>query len=395
MVKRPPAGHPGIAIALEREAQGLSIAELARRSGVPAASISNYERGVGRPSRIKARKLAEALGKTTEELFGPGELTQEPVSRLTTGREAAGLQIYQLSDITGIPSDSLSNYEHGKGRPSRYAARKIAEALDMTVEAIFGYGDINEGIFAIKPGDSPSRRARKRRHLTLEALSGQLRMTISNLSQIERGEINPPLDVQERMARALSEDRDNLFGPYGPRETVLPTDSKLTRARKEAGLSKLALARVSGIHDSQLRRYESGKYFPNLDNLRALCKALNKRPFEIFVLPGTPLEQARVGRLLDPKTVADKIGVTVERYTRYERNKQLVPHSVAVDLARLFNVPQHMLFEPKRVRPPVLPDQLECANCRDPYDPRTNNACPHCGYSKANTLRFRARHKLR
>ena len=52
-----------------RERQGLSQTDLAERSGVTQATISNLEQG--RPARfVTMRKLAEALGVKTAELVG-------------------------------------------------------------------------------------------------------------------------------------------------------------------------------------------------------------------------------------------------------------------------------------------------------------------------------------
>lgn len=49
---------------------------------------------------------------------------------------------------------------------------------------------------------------------------------------------------------------------------------RLARLRKERGLTQKALAEASGVHATQIQRYESGAYQPTLDALRRLARAL-------------------------------------------------------------------------------------------------------------------------
>lgn len=57
----------------KRQEAGLTQAELAKRAGVTARTIQNYELGSRRPSNMEvAEKLAEALGTSTAWLLGRG-----------------------------------------------------------------------------------------------------------------------------------------------------------------------------------------------------------------------------------------------------------------------------------------------------------------------------------
>lgn len=49
---------------------------------------------------------------------------------------------------------------------------------------------------------------------------------------------------------------------------------RLARLRKERGLTQKALAEASGVHATQIQRYESGAFEPTLDALRRLARAL-------------------------------------------------------------------------------------------------------------------------
>lgn len=58
---------------VQRQARGLSLGELARRSGVSKASLSNLETGAGNPSLETLWRIAGALGLPLGELLGEDE----------------------------------------------------------------------------------------------------------------------------------------------------------------------------------------------------------------------------------------------------------------------------------------------------------------------------------
>ena len=59
-----------------RESKGLSQRELAKRSGVPSATINRLERGNDRPSFKDAKKLADALALDPKELIAQPKATR-------------------------------------------------------------------------------------------------------------------------------------------------------------------------------------------------------------------------------------------------------------------------------------------------------------------------------
>jgi putative transcriptional regulator len=54
---------------VEREARGWTQAELAARVGVSRKTINTIENGIFVPSTLTALKIAEAFGRSVEELF--------------------------------------------------------------------------------------------------------------------------------------------------------------------------------------------------------------------------------------------------------------------------------------------------------------------------------------
>src|SRR6201987_3155000 len=63
----------GMALRLARQARGFSQQQLAGMAGVSRQAVSAVEAGHSDPSLRVAFALAQALGMTVEEPFGPGE----------------------------------------------------------------------------------------------------------------------------------------------------------------------------------------------------------------------------------------------------------------------------------------------------------------------------------
>ena len=65
----------------ERQRQGLTVTALSSRSGVSFGLISQVERGLGNPSFLALKRLAEALGIPLARLFAGGAVRDELVVR--------------------------------------------------------------------------------------------------------------------------------------------------------------------------------------------------------------------------------------------------------------------------------------------------------------------------
>ena len=66
-------GSTGANLRLARQARGFSQQQLASMAGVSRQAVSAVESGHSDPSLRVALALAQALGMSVEELFGPGE----------------------------------------------------------------------------------------------------------------------------------------------------------------------------------------------------------------------------------------------------------------------------------------------------------------------------------
>src|ERR1700727_3829497 len=66
-------GTAGAGLRMARQARGFSQQQLAGMAGVSRQAVSAVESGHSDPSLRVALALAQALGMSVEELFGPGE----------------------------------------------------------------------------------------------------------------------------------------------------------------------------------------------------------------------------------------------------------------------------------------------------------------------------------
>jgi transcriptional regulator with XRE-family HTH domain len=78
--------HPDVAglgreLRHERQRQGLSLSALSQRSGVSFGLISQLERGLGNPSYLALKRLAEALGIPMARLLDGGSVRDDLVVR--------------------------------------------------------------------------------------------------------------------------------------------------------------------------------------------------------------------------------------------------------------------------------------------------------------------------
>ncbi|MGH3294325.1 MAG: helix-turn-helix transcriptional regulator, partial [Trebonia sp.] len=75
-------GSTGANLRLARQARGFSQQQLASMAGVSRQAVSAVESGHSDPSLRVALALAQALGLSVEELFGPGE-PADPVTAVS------------------------------------------------------------------------------------------------------------------------------------------------------------------------------------------------------------------------------------------------------------------------------------------------------------------------
>ncbi len=106
--------HP---IKRQRAIQRLSLRELARRSGVPAGTLSGIERGTREPQIVTLAKIADALGVDVEELIAPKvrtpPLSESPEfkARVEAASESGLWELYKELESERIDL-GLAHHDH-------------------------------------------------------------------------------------------------------------------------------------------------------------------------------------------------------------------------------------------------------------------------------------------
>ena len=124
----------GMALRLARQARGFSQQQLAGMAGVSRQAVSAVESGLSDPSLRVALALAQALGMTVEELFGPGNPVSPVAARSVAplGDEGARVTLAPIGDefvalpLSGdlvsragfLPADGLACRPVGSGNHS-------------------------------------------------------------------------------------------------------------------------------------------------------------------------------------------------------------------------------------------------------------------------------------
>ncbi len=76
------------------------------------------------------------------------EVSQPDGARLRLARQARGLSQQQLAGVAGVTRQAVSAVESGHSDPSLRVALGLARALGMTVEELFGPGDLGDPVLA-------------------------------------------------------------------------------------------------------------------------------------------------------------------------------------------------------------------------------------------------------
>ena len=76
------------------------------------------------------------------------ENSQPDGTRLRLARQARGLSQQQLAGVAGVTRQAVSAVESGHSDPSLRVALGLARALGMTVEELFGPGDLGDPVLA-------------------------------------------------------------------------------------------------------------------------------------------------------------------------------------------------------------------------------------------------------
>ena len=156
------------------------------------------------------------------------------------------------------------------------------------------------------------RACRRARGLTLGALALRTGLATSTLSRWESGAFQPGMAELETTLTVLdvsATERMTLLPLVKAPRTVhhlrhaaaelLPASGDLLRAmRLRKGWTQEQTARLAGVSQATLARWERTEVWPNLLHLHTLCTVLDAREPEIVVLTAGPVFSTRSLRIL-------------------------------------------------------------------------------------------------
>ena len=96
----PPAARIAASLRALRQRQGLSVAQLAERSGIARATVTKLEAGQGNPTIDTLYALADTLGAALGDLIGEPTATRVEVIRSGEGDRVRGAVSARLLDRT-------------------------------------------------------------------------------------------------------------------------------------------------------------------------------------------------------------------------------------------------------------------------------------------------------
>lgn len=177
------------------------------------------------------------------------------------------IKLEELSDKTGLPLAHLRKIVDGEVAPSSSTLACLLTALDLknedtTIEEI--------GLYANGIGDR-IRALREDKGFNQEDLSHTLEISVTYLSEIERGTKVPSLQTLQLISNYFMIPISLLIGT---KSKISATAKKIKKARELKDYSQKNLAQKSGLSTGMIAQLESGKVQPSLKTVEKLSQAL-------------------------------------------------------------------------------------------------------------------------
>lgn len=169
------------------------------------------------------------------------------------------------------------------------------------------------------------RDTRKCRNLSLQDLAKKASISVSYLSEIERGKKQPSLETVNKLSQALNISKEGLFSD-SPRSSMSGSSlgERLYLFRKRKGLSLSELAKKVGISKTYLCQIEGQNVMPSISTLKEIAKALDICPVDLMTsgsYVGYKVKKVRTERGLTQAELAKKASVSTGLIGQIESGK--------------------------------------------------------------------------
>lgn len=191
-------------------------------------------------------------------------------------REERGYTLQDLARRAKLSLSYLSEIERGSKRPSLKTIDKLAVALNVSKTQLIE-GELTDT--GLNLGEK-IRLIRNDKNLSLQELADKAGISLSYLSEIERGTVYPALNTLKRVADGLNVSTTSIMGHEGS------LGHKLKHLREEYGLTQAQLANLAGVTAGLIGQIEQGKVQPSLKTLEKLAEVMGVSPCYFIMEPG-------------------------------------------------------------------------------------------------------------
>lgn len=139
-----------------REEAGITQTELSKYVGCSGQVISNVERGYTKPNTELINKLAEYFHVPADYILGltkskwaadnPYTASSELCSQLKACMTRAGMNVQQLSDLSGVDTSLCNEILNNSVKPNIDTLAKLAITLNTTIDYLIGQSTYHAAI---------------------------------------------------------------------------------------------------------------------------------------------------------------------------------------------------------------------------------------------------------
>ncbi|KKM10319.1 hypothetical protein SY88_14550 [Clostridiales bacterium PH28_bin88] len=182
-------------------------------------------------------------------------------------RENLDFSLEEVAEKTNLPCSYLKDVEQGRKKLSPRNLTRLASVLPLETSL-----DADAWASAVSTGLGDKVRAlRKDRRMTLNRLAELTGLSVTYLSEIERGTIVPSLSTLKSLAEVF--DMPVSLFINNERKSSL-VGEKLKRIRSHRGFSQKELASLAGVSPGLVGQLETGRVQASLATVEKIAKAL-------------------------------------------------------------------------------------------------------------------------
>ncbi len=255
------ANRPGPGERLFLPADGHD-ARLTSRSAISDMATANDQRGFAMGSKKTTPKKITAVQAKVDQHFG---------SRLRKLREAGGWSQTQFGKMVGVSQTLVSNFETGKLLPFEHEVQQLAKALGVSV-AFLEHGERQVAKVDQYFGQR-IRGLRQDRGLSQSELGILVGLSQTQISNLERGQIQPSVDEVAGFARAFDVAEINLVRAENVKKISKPRKTKSKEQPSEATPTGKPTD-ISGLSDQEKETIKAIEAFEQAAQKDAISKAL-------------------------------------------------------------------------------------------------------------------------